>query len=99
MASEGLSLLAVPSQGSLLAFGGYNGRYHSTVQLFRPGTVLKDGHWLNLASQDAADLNLRGVPPCAACWPLKTTAGATCNTGQLFRPGRASQIINEGAGV
>ena len=37
VASEGLSLLAVPSQGCLLAFGGYNGRYHSTVQLFRPG--------------------------------------------------------------
>ena len=36
-ATEGLSLLALPSSSALLAFGGYNGRYHSTVQLFRPG--------------------------------------------------------------
>ena len=37
VASEGLSLLAVPSQGALLAFGGYNGRYHSSVQMLWPG--------------------------------------------------------------
>lgn len=37
IASEGLSLLAAPGAGVLVAFGGYNGRYHNTVQLFRPG--------------------------------------------------------------
>ena len=39
MASEGLSLLALPTQGALLAFGGYNGRYHSSVQMLWPGMV------------------------------------------------------------
>ncbi|KAK9821109.1 hypothetical protein WJX81_006949 [Elliptochloris bilobata] len=36
IASEGLSLLAAPAAGALVAFGGYNGRYHNTVQVFRP---------------------------------------------------------------
>lgn len=37
LASEGLSLLGLPSLGLLLAFGGYNGKYHNAVQVFRPG--------------------------------------------------------------
>ena len=37
IASEGLSLTSLPEMGLLLAFGGYNGKYHSTVQIFRPG--------------------------------------------------------------
>lgn len=40
IASEGLSLLAAPAAGALVAFGGYNGRYHNTVQVFRPGAAL-----------------------------------------------------------
>lgn len=36
VASEGLSLLAAPSGGCLVAFGGYNGKYHNAVSLFRP---------------------------------------------------------------
>lgn len=36
VASEGLSLIAVPSSGCLLAFGGYNGKYHNAVCIFRP---------------------------------------------------------------
>lgn len=39
IASEGLSLLAAPAAGALVAFGGYNGRYHNTVQVFRPGAA------------------------------------------------------------
>ena len=36
VASEGLSLIAVPSAGYLVAFGGYNGKYHSAVSIFQP---------------------------------------------------------------
>jgi hypothetical protein len=36
IASEGLSLLAVPMAGCLVAFGGYNGRYHNAVHVYRP---------------------------------------------------------------
>ncbi|KAK9814161.1 hypothetical protein WJX72_001384 [[Myrmecia] bisecta] len=36
IASEGLSVLAVPAAACLLAFGGYNGKYHNTLQSFRP---------------------------------------------------------------
>ena len=37
IASEGLSLTAVRSAGALLAFGGYNGKYHNSAQVYRPG--------------------------------------------------------------
>ena len=76
VASEGLSLLAVPSQGCLLAFGGYNGRYHSNVQLFRPGAAPKAATGSIFASQTATDMNLQHVPR-AACCPLQATVGAT----------------------
>ena len=33
----GLSLVAVRSAGALVAFGGYNGKYHNSAQVFRPG--------------------------------------------------------------
>lgn len=36
LVSEGLSLQAVPSQGALIAFGGYNGKYHNDVHVFKP---------------------------------------------------------------
>ena len=39
IASEGLSLTAVRSAGALLAFGGYNGKYHNSAQVFRPGEI------------------------------------------------------------
>lgn len=35
--AAGLSLVAVRSAGALLAFGGYNGKYHNSAQVFRPG--------------------------------------------------------------
>ena len=37
IASEGLSITSLPTLGLLLAFGGYNGKYHNEVQVFRPG--------------------------------------------------------------
>lgn len=36
-ASEGLSLSSIPELGLLLAFGGYNGKYNSGLQVYRPG--------------------------------------------------------------
>lgn len=37
IASEGLSLLTVPMAGCMVSFGGYNGRYHNAVHVYRPG--------------------------------------------------------------
>jgi hypothetical protein len=37
VASEGLSLLAHPTASQLISFGGYNGKYHQDVHIFRPG--------------------------------------------------------------
>lgn len=36
IASEGLSLLSVPMAGCLVSFGGYNGKYHNAVHVYRP---------------------------------------------------------------
>lgn len=36
IASEGLSLIAVPMAGCVVSFGGYNGRYHNAVHVYRP---------------------------------------------------------------
>jgi len=41
LASEGLSLLAVPSAGIVVSFGGYNGKYHNSVHIFKPGMALR----------------------------------------------------------
>mmetsp|Transcript_3402 Transcript_3402/g.8632 ORF Transcript_3402/g.8632 Transcript_3402/m.8632 type:complete len:629 (+) Transcript_3402:121-2007(+) len=37
--SEGLSLQAVPSHGALVAFGGYNGKYHNAVHVHKTDVV------------------------------------------------------------
>lgn len=39
--SEGLTLSSLPSLGLILAFGGYNGKYHSAVQIYRPGQLFR----------------------------------------------------------
>jgi hypothetical protein len=36
IASEGLTLSCVPMAGCLLSYGGYNGKYHSAIHVFRP---------------------------------------------------------------
>lgn len=38
--TEGLTVSSLPHLGLILSFGGYNGRYHSTVQIFKPGLRL-----------------------------------------------------------
>lgn len=35
--SEGLTVEAIPYARCLLSYGGYNGKYQSTVQIFKPG--------------------------------------------------------------
>lgn len=36
IASEGLSLLSVSMAGCLVSFGGYNGKYHNAIHVYRP---------------------------------------------------------------
>lgn len=36
IAAEGLSLLCIPMAGCMVSFGGYNGRYHNAVHVYRP---------------------------------------------------------------
>jgi hypothetical protein len=36
LASEGVSVVAAPAHGGLVAFGGYNGAHHNAVSVFRP---------------------------------------------------------------
>ena len=36
IASEGLSLTCVPMAGCVLSYGGYNGKYHSAIHVYRP---------------------------------------------------------------
>lgn len=44
IASEGLSLTSVRSAGALVAFGGYNGKYHNTVHVYRPDLMIENGN-------------------------------------------------------
>eukprot|EP00192_Tetraselmis_astigmatica_P008654 CAMPEP_0117679946 /NCGR_PEP_ID=MMETSP0804-20121206/18077_1 /TAXON_ID=1074897 /ORGANISM="Tetraselmis astigmatica, Strain CCMP880" /LENGTH=631 /DNA_ID=CAMNT_0005489385 /DNA_START=286 /DNA_END=2178 /DNA_ORIENTATION=- len=39
VASEGMCILPVPSHGALVAFGGYNGKYHNDVHVFKPSDI------------------------------------------------------------
>ena len=39
-ATEGLSLSSISHVGLILAFGGYNGKYHNAAQVYRPGHTL-----------------------------------------------------------
>jgi len=45
ISSEGLSLLTVPMAGCMVSFGGYNGKYHNAVHVYRPEgfVVVKPG--------------------------------------------------------
>lgn len=42
--SEGLIVEAIPYARCLLSFGGYNGRYQSTLQIFKPGDMHSGSH-------------------------------------------------------
>jgi hypothetical protein len=57
LAAEGLSMLALPEEGALLAFGGYNGAYFNDVSLLKP-TLLED-------DADDADADAGGAQQAA----------------------------------
>lgn len=62
IAAEGLSLLSVPMAGCLISFGGYNGRYHNALHVYRPeGFVIVKG--LGGSAQAAAGGQGRGESP------------------------------------
>ena len=43
--SEGLTVEAIPYARCLLSFGGYNGKYQSTLQILKPGeSIQADWH-------------------------------------------------------
>ena len=76
LASEGGSVVAVPSAGALLAFGGYNGSYHNAISVFKPAdaaeqTAAQLGHAVDgLDDQCAFLLTLQ----CAAQFYIREVA-------------------------
>ena len=73
IAAEGLALLCVPMAGCLLSFGGYNGKYHNAVHVYRPDgyTVVKS----SAALKSAAAALPR--PPSLPHLPLPSTTTTT----------------------
>ncbi|KAL4422567.1 hypothetical protein ABPG75_008764 [Micractinium tetrahymenae] len=68
IASEGLSLLPVPMAGCMISFGGYNGRYHNAVHVYRP-----EGY---LAAQQQALVPPQQAAPATAAPALAAKAAA-----------------------
>lgn len=70
IASEGLSLLPVPMAGCMISFGGYNGRYHNAVHVYRPEGYLAAAGGLppqldTPAAQPPAAAPTAAAPPAA----------------------------------
>jgi hypothetical protein len=62
IASEGLSLLTVPMAGCMVSFGGYNGRYHNAVHVYRPeGFVVVKPGTSGGASHGGSSGNVAGI--------------------------------------
>ncbi|RMZ56230.1 hypothetical protein APUTEX25_002420 [Auxenochlorella protothecoides] len=79
IASEGLSLLSVPMAGCLVSFGGYNGKYHNSVHVYRPeGYVL-----VKAASAEARGAERGALPAGEGAWLLGC---AMCPWGCLVTP-------------
>lgn len=58
IASEGLSLICVPMAGCLLSFGGYNGKYHNAIHVYRPEDyVVVKPHQAASKSNEAQEAN------------------------------------------
>lgn len=80
IASEGLGLLSVPMAGCVISFGGYNGKYHNAVHVYRPeGYVLIKSsaavhqHAAGAGSSDALTHRalLTGLPQANSTHPLQ----------------------------
>ena len=72
IASEGLSITSLPTLGLLLAFGGYNGKYHNEVQVFRPGEAASCPAALSSYGQASGELLEAPLKPL----PYSSNAGA-----------------------
>ncbi|PRW20510.1 acyl- -binding domain-containing 4 [Chlorella sorokiniana] len=70
IASEGLSLQTVPMAGCMVSFGGYNGRYHNAVHVYRPEGYLAASGLLPSPALPAA----AAPPPAAAAAPPQAAA-------------------------
>ena len=79
--SEGLTVEAIPYAKCLLSFGGYNGKYQSALQIFKPGKkCLPLPHYTRQKKLTSA-LSLIGLCPAGvtatwhgACYPWYTVA-------------------------
>lgn len=70
LVSEGLSLLALPKFGVLVSFGGYNGKYHNSVHLFKPGTRPKPYGNKSSTTLSSIPLLHTSPEPCTRPEPL-----------------------------
>ncbi|PSC67948.1 acyl-binding domain-containing 4-like isoform X1 isoform A [Micractinium conductrix] len=73
IASEGLSLLPVPMAGCMISFGGYNGRYHNAVHVYRPEGYLATHVG---APQQHAAAGQAAAAPAAKAAPAANPAAA-----------------------
>lgn len=66
IASEGLSLVTVPMAGCMVSFGGYNGKYHNAIHVYRPEgfIVVRPGKMGNAAGfgEDKEEESLSNIP-------------------------------------
>ncbi|KAL4424739.1 hypothetical protein ABPG77_000082 [Micractinium sp. CCAP 211/92] len=74
IASEGLSLLPVPMAGCMISFGGYNGRYHNAVHVYRPEGYLVAQQQALVPPQQAAPAATTSAPAKAAAPPQAAAA-------------------------
>lgn len=91
-ALEGMSLVAAPLQGLLLAFGGYNGKYNNDVRFFLPGEggrgtlkTLNSSLWTaSLGTAAFAGCFLHRTLCC--CSPLDTQQLLAVDAGNMIKP-------------
>jgi len=92
IASEGLSLLSVPMAGCMVSFGGYNGRYHNAVHVYRPEgyVVLKPGQHAGPAAAQAAAPGAGRAAAAAAAAPHAETNGGSVSAAAAASQGESA---------
>jgi len=101
ISSEGLSLLTVPMAGCMVSFGGYNGKYHNAVHVYRPegfvvvkpGSASGAGGHLSGAASAQKSLGRREVSEA----PSSNAANTTTTTTTTTTNARSSQSDLESA--
>ncbi len=76
IASEGLSLLPIPMAGCMISFGGYNGRYHNAVHVYRPENYLTAGAAASAPAPAHAQPAATAVAPAKAVQDTSGSAAA-----------------------